>query len=79
MGVSGAGKSTIGKLLSDKQNCKFIEGDNFHSKKNKDKMTAGIALNDNDRYSWLKSIRHEISSEILKFNVIVSCSALKQK
>ena len=79
MGVAGAGKSTIGKILSDRKDYKFLEGDDFHSKKNKEKMKAGIPLNDEDRYSWLKLIKNEISSKIVNCNVIVSCSALKQK
>ena len=79
MGVSGAGKSTIGSIFSNRKDCIFLEGDNFHSKKNKEKMTTGTPLNDDDRYSWLKLIKNEISEKIKNNNVVVSCSALKHK
>ena len=52
MGVAGSGKTTIAKLLSKKINAFLIEADDYHSKKNIDKMSAGIPLNDDDRYDW---------------------------
>ena len=79
MGVAGAGKSTLGNLFTKKKDCVFIEGDDLHSKENKQKMKNGIPLNDEDRFSWLQIIKSEISSKIIDFNVIVSCSALKKK
>ena len=80
MGVSGSGKSTLGKILAKRLNGFFIEGDKLHPKKNILKMSHGIPLNDNDRYSWLKKIKNEI----LSFSkheqlIVVSCSALKEK
>ena len=56
MGVSGAGKSTIGSLLSKELNIPFFDGDDFHPKENILKMTNGEALNDKDRLGWLQSI-----------------------
>jgi hypothetical protein len=45
----GCGKTTIGKLLAEKLSWPFYDGDNFHLKKNVEKMRAGIALTDEDR------------------------------
>jgi gluconokinase len=52
MGVSGTGKTTIGKILAAKSNWSFIEGDDFHPAENVEKMNAGIPLNDEDRRPW---------------------------
>ena len=78
MGVTGCGKTTIGSLLSKQTGSYFIEGDNFHSKKNIKKMSSGIPLNDSDRMGWLKSIKNETSKRLIQNNVIIACSALKQ-
>ena len=80
MGVSGSGKSTLGKILAKKLNGLFIEGDELHPKKNIQKMSNGIPLNDNDRYCWLKKIKNKILSfSENKQLIVVSCSALKEK
>ncbi|MAU89466.1 MAG: gluconate kinase [Flavobacteriaceae bacterium] len=80
MGVSGSGKSTLGKILAKKLNGFFIEGDELHPKKNIQKMSNGIPLNDNDRYCWLKKIKNKILSfSENKQLIVVSCSALKEK
>ena len=66
-GVSGCGKSTVGKSLVRSLGSPwvFVEGDDYHSKKNVEKMSSGQPLTDSDRYPWLVSIssaiRHEIS------------------
>ena len=60
MGVAGSGKTTIAKKLSQKINGYLIEGDDYHSKLNIDKMSSGIPLNDDDRYDWLMKIKNEI-------------------
>ena len=78
MGVAGCGKTTIGSLLSKQTGSYFIEGDNFHSKKNIKKMSSGMPLNDSDRMGWLKSIKNETSKRLKQNNVIIACSALKQ-
>ena len=79
MGVAGTGKTTIAKLLSKKINAFLIEADDYHSKKNIDKMSAGIPLNDNDRYDWLIKIKEEIDNRKNFQNLVVACSALKEK
>ena len=58
MGVEGAGKTTIGKLLARKLGWEFADADDFHSHQNKEKLHEGIPLTDADRKPWLKAI-HE--------------------
>ena len=79
MGVAGSGKTTVAKLLSKKINAFLIEADNYHSKKNIDKMSAGIPLKDDDRYDWLIKIKEEINKRKSFQNLVVACSALKEK
>ena len=78
-GVSGAGKTTIGKLLAKELRWKFYEGDDFHSQTNIDKMRAGIALTDADRAPWLQSLRELVERSLaVNTNVVLACSALKK-
>ena len=76
-GVSGCGKSLIGKKLSKDLEFKFIEGDDLHSNENIEKMNNKIPLNDNDREIWLKDVIAEID-RLKNKNVVVACSALKE-
>lgn len=79
IGVSGSGKSTVGRRLSRELNCKFYEGDNYHSTTNKAKMRDGIPLTDADRWPWLATIRHLMSTVLAEGNdAVVACSALAQ-
>lgn len=78
MGVSGSGKSTIGKLLADALNWEFQDADNFHSTANIEKMRLGIPLNDTDRKPWLKDLQTAIAVWLQQnTNVVLACSALK--
>jgi len=79
MGVSGSGKTVIGKALAPKINAEFIDGDNLHSQRNVDKMAAGIALTDADRLDWLQLIA-KVGREHADNggNCIIACSALKK-
>ena len=78
IGVSGCGKSTIGKLLSEELNIPFFDGDDFHPQENIDKMASGQALNDDDRHGWLVTL-NDLAKEQLKNNsCAIVCSALKQ-
>ena len=79
MGVAGSGKTTIAKLLSKKINAFLIEADDYHSKNNIDKMSAGIPLNDDDRYDWLIKIKEEIDKrkKFSKFSCCMLCSKRK--
>ena len=79
MGVAGSGKTTIAEKLCQKINAFLIEGDDYHSKNNIEKMSSGIPLNDEDRYDWLIKIREEIIKREKKENLVVTCSALKKK
>jgi len=75
MGVSGAGKSTIGAAIACARDAAFLEGDHFHSAENIKKMTDGDALNDYDRIPWIESIIAAVNSNKSSL-VVVSCSAL---
>uniref|UniRef100_A0A0N4ZYN9 gluconokinase n=1 Tax=Parastrongyloides trichosuri TaxID=131310 RepID=A0A0N4ZYN9_PARTI len=81
MGVSGSGKSTIGKKISTELNIEFIEGDDFHSNANKEKMRDGIPLNDDDRLPWLVTINKKLKFYYFEKqkSVVLACSALKRK
>jgi carbohydrate kinase (thermoresistant glucokinase family) len=78
MGVSGSGKSTIGKQLSERTGYDFYDADNFHTKENKAKMSAGIPLTDEDRWPWLANINRFVIDKIMVNDIIMVCSALKQ-
>jgi gluconokinase len=78
MGVSGSGKTTIGKRLSDKLGWDFYDADDFHPQANIDKMSRGIPLTDGDRWPWLENLNRLMLEYINKNRpVVVSCSALK--
>lgn len=78
MGVAGSGKTTIGLLLARELGWNFYDADDFHSEANRTKMSQGIALTDEDRASWLMSLR-ELVSQNTEENTpaILACSALK--
>jgi carbohydrate kinase (thermoresistant glucokinase family) len=78
MGVSGAGKTTVGRALAQRLGWDFIEGDEFHSEHNVALMASGVALTDADREPWLLALRSRIE-EILATGgrAVVACSALK--
>ena len=78
MGVSGSGKTTIGKMLAEKTRFEFYDADNFHPKENIEKMQAGIPLTDEDRWPWLDNMNNFAKEKIKTGNVIVTCSALKE-
>lgn len=75
MGVSGCGKSTVGELLAEKLDAKFVDGDDLHPEENKAKMAAGIALNDEDRWPWLTKVGETLAGEE---KIVIACSALKR-
>lgn len=79
MGVSGAGKSTIGELLSQRLNRPLIEGDSLHPPANIAKMSQGIPLDDDDRRPWLEAIAARIDeARQSRAPIVVTCSALKR-
>lgn len=79
MGVSGSGKSAVGKRLSQEINCPFFDGDDYHSEANRKKMEEGIALSDEDRLPWLQTLSNLILKHVeIKKPMILACSALKK-
>ena len=79
MGVSGSGKTTIGKLLAQDQGWTFFDADDFHPPANIAKMAQGIPLTDADRIPWLDVLHRLIEEHRTSGNVMVlACSALKQ-
>jgi gluconokinase len=78
MGVTGTGKTTVGKLLAQQLGWTFVEGDDFHPPANIEKMRRGLPLDDEDRKPWLDAIRHCLSEAIQRGeNIVLACSALK--
>jgi gluconokinase len=78
-GVSGAGKTTIGKLLARDLRWRFIEADDFHPAANIEKMRSGHPLTDNDRWPWLEQLRQQIERSLCaRENAVLACSALKR-
>jgi carbohydrate kinase (thermoresistant glucokinase family) len=76
MGVSGSGKSTIGRALAETLSLPFVEGDSLHPPANVKLMAAGIPLTDADRYGWLQAVAVELAAA-QQHGLVVSCSALK--
>ncbi|MEW8560783.1 MAG: gluconokinase, GntK/IdnK-type [Candidatus Thiodiazotropha sp.] len=80
MGVSGSGKTTIGKGLAQRLGWRFIEGDDYHPADNREKMSAGIPLDDRDRLPWLDALQREITHAIESGeDAVLASSALKQR
>lgn len=80
MGVSGCGKSTVGRALADRLGVNFVEGDALHSDRNVAKMAAGIALTDADRHGWLQAVAEQLNNATAEaVGVVASCSALKRQ
>jgi len=78
MGVSGCGKSTIGKLLSQDLKIPFFDGDDYHSENNIKKMSKELPLNDNDRQGWIESLNDLAKKQLINSSCILACSALKE-
>lgn len=79
MGVSGSGKSTVGRLLADRLGWQFAEADDFHPPANVAKMSAGVPLTDSDRWPWLRTIAAWMSERTAAgVDVVVTCSALRR-
>jgi len=80
IGVSGSGKTTIGRLLSGELGWQYYEGDNFHPPANIEKLKNGVPLDDADRKPWLESLRDLIRNCLEQGDsAVVACSALKQR
>ena len=84
MGVSGCGKSTIGREAAKRLNIPFLEGDDFHPKSNIEKMSNGLALCDDDRMPWVDLMVQACKDVALPPGgkdaaIILACSALSER
>lgn len=79
MGVAGSGKTTIGTELARRLGWQFADGDDYHPAANREKMSQGIPLTDEDRAPWLATLRQLIADWISKgMGAVLACSALKK-
>jgi gluconokinase len=79
MGVTGSGKTTVGRLLAQSLDWEFLDADGYHPAGNVKKMSAGIPLTDADRAPWLKAIVDAAVQRTSRGNsVVLACSALKR-
>ncbi len=80
MGVSGAGKTTVGRLLASDLGWDFADADDYHPPANVEKMRSGTPLTDADRTPWLETLRTLIAGRIAAGkNTVLACSALKRE
>jgi gluconokinase len=80
MGVSGCGKSEIGRLLATRLGIPYAEGDDYHSPANVAKMAAGTPLTDADRQDWLITLQKKIAAAAAAGEgLVLSCSSLKRR
>ena len=78
-GVSGVGKTTIGRLLAEALKIPFYDADDFHPESNVEKMSNGIPLDDGDRRPWLDTLASHLSGWEREGGVVLACSALKER
>jgi gluconokinase len=79
MGVAGSGKSLIGAAFADALGVEFVEGDEYHSPENVERMSRGVPLTDDDRAQWLRSLAARIrEAKDAGVGLVVSCSALRR-
>ncbi|MCC7518961.1 MAG: AAA family ATPase [Verrucomicrobiae bacterium] len=80
MGVSGCGKSTVGRLLARRVGCAFHDADNQHSAMAVAKMRRGTPLDDRDRAAWLTALRRLVARHVRsRVPAVLACSALKER
>lgn len=77
MGVSGSGKTSVGRLLAKDLSVPFIDADDHHPSSNIEKMSKGIPLTDADREPWLDTL-NKIAQEHIYSGCVIACSALKE-
>ncbi|WP_051732447.1 gluconokinase [Kitasatospora phosalacinea] len=80
MGVAASGKSTLGRVLAHRRGVPFVEGDGLHPTANIARMSAGEALDDEDRGPWLDAVAARIRAAGERGEgLVISCSALKYR
>lgn len=84
MGVSGSGKTTVGRAIAERLACPYVEADDLHPPANREKMARGEPLDDPDRWPWLDALRAEIEHALRhrddgRVNLVITCSALKRR
>jgi gluconokinase len=79
MGVSGSGKSLIGAAFARALGIDFVEGDDYHSAENVQRMSREVPLSDDDRVRWLRSLAVRIrEAKDAGTGLVMTCSALKR-
>ncbi|MEU4481044.1 gluconokinase [Micromonospora sp. NPDC023966] len=79
MGVSGAGKTTVARGISELTGLRFAEADEFHSAANVARMRAGVPLDDEDRWPWLRALAGWMADRHAEgVSTVLTCSALKR-
>ncbi|WP_229053713.1 gluconokinase [Aeromicrobium sp. Leaf350] len=77
MGISGTGKSAVGRAVADRLGLPYADGDDYHPRSNIEKMSAGTPLTDEDRWPWLELVAGWLT-EHADSGGVISCSALKR-
>jgi gluconokinase len=79
IGVTGAGKTTVGRLLAAQVGAGFVDGDDLHTDAARAKMRSGVPLSDDDRWPWLDRVGETLASGLTtRRSTIVACSALRK-
>lgn len=78
MGVTGSGKTTIGRLLAERLGCAFHDADDYHPAANREKMSRDEPLDDADRWPWLELLNQHLRAWESSGPAVLACSALKQ-
>jgi gluconokinase len=79
MGVSGCGKTTVGRALAERAGAVFVDADDLHPVENVKRMAAGVALDDEARGPWLDAVADEIARHrAAEHDLVIACSALKR-
>jgi gluconokinase len=79
IGVAGSGKTTVGRILAAQLGCEFHDADDLHSPENREKMSHGLALSDQDRLPWLLAVRNLVQRCLAENrDAVIACSALRR-